>query len=866
MLLTNRLLLLFFFRAFCMKTIVDEVQAQASKSITYPALDPNKPVEPAITVGSSVTTDDNSSWISSSGNFAFGFYGESDGFFVGIRLVVSSTETVVVWTARPDLKRFSKDAFLNFTEEGLFVTPEKEAVAIPLFKFSLNATSANMLDNGNFVVFGSDISNISSTSEVVLATGVTAAAKPGVAYGSSCSSSSRCSSTVGGTYKSIRSCSAYTRCRASTSSDSIIWRSFDFPSDTILGDQYLPCGSNLTSSAGEKDHSIGKYILNFPCGGASLIFYGLKSSRDVWDTGASGGDYNYLNLGDDGRLYLTSSGGNEKDISDYKPNKDTSHVMIYRATLDSDNIFRLYAHNLPDKSTKMVNEIPNIRDSCQNKGICGVNSYCMLVYGNAECKCVPGFEIMSRDSQVTDCRRIKTVPSCVNLTSSAAAVFHMEELNNIAGMENLAYGELSLASREECSNACLNDCNCYAASFIDQKCLKLKLPLTSGRKDDNHPSVTFMKLAGAQSDPAEPQTRREVCIVAIILSAAATISIWIVVIAAFIGAYWFLFRKFREEWRKWELALTEEIAPRYFSYEELRKGSNEFKHVLGKGGYGTVFRADLPIGDSTVAVAVKKLHGAEMEGEREFQAEMRLIGRAYHANIVRLLGFCHDGPSRVIIYELMLRGSLANHIFESRGRRPSWERRAAILLAAARGIHYLHCECETKIIHRDIKPENILIAEDWTAKIADFGLAKLLNKNQMRAATRTLAAGTEGYVAPECEREVAGSEEAQVSEKADVYSYGIVVLETICSKRNMEVKELRKLSLCEMVRESYAANELWKLVDGDEVAAPELEKLVKIGLLCVQEDPNARPVMEDVVMMLEGDIDVPTPPSAPFSL
>ncbi|PKU77917.1 G-type lectin S-receptor-like serine/threonine-protein kinase RLK1 [Dendrobium catenatum] len=840
MLLTNRLLLLFFFRAFCMKTIVDEVQAQASKSITYPALDPNKPVEPAITVGSSVTTDDNSSWISSSGNFAFGFYGESDGFFVGIRLVVSSTETVVVWTARPDLKRFSKDAFLNFTEEGLFVTPEKEAVAIPLFKFSLNATSANMLDNGNFVV----------------------TSKRGVPYESSCGGSTMCRSAPGGTYKPIRSCKGDYGCRPSTSSNIIIWRSFDFPSDTILGDQYLPCGSNLTSSAGEKDHSIGKYILNFPCGGASLFFYGLNSSRKEWDTGASDGDdYKYLNLGDDGRLYFTSSGGNEKDISDYKPNKDTSNVMIYRATFDGDNIFRLYAHNLQDKSTKMVNEIPNIKDNCQTKGICGVNSYCMLVYGNAECKCMPGFENMSRDlSKVTDCRRIKTIPSCFNLTNATTGVFHMEELQNIAGMENLAYEELSSASKEVCSNACLNDCNCYAASFIDQKCLKLKLPLTSGRKDDNHPSVTFMKLAGAESVPAEPQTRREVCIVAIILSVATTISIWIVVIAAFIGAYWFLFRKFREEWRKWELALTEEIAPRYFSYEELRKGSNEFNQVLGKGGYGTVFRAELPIGDNTVPVAVKRLHGAEMEGEREFQAEMRLIGRAYHANIVRLLGFCHDGPSRLIVYELMSRCSLAKHIFESRGRRPSWERRAAILLAAARGIHYLHCECETKIIHRDIKPENILIAEDWTAKIADFGLAKLLNRNQTRAATRTLAAGTEGYVAPECERDVDGrSEEAQVSEKADVYSYGIVVLETICSKRNREVKELRKLSLCEMVWESYAANELWKLVDGDEVAAPELEKLVKIGLLCVQEDPDARPVMEDVVMMLEGDIDVPTP-------
>ncbi|KAL0927113.1 hypothetical protein M5K25_001270 [Dendrobium thyrsiflorum] len=587
MVLTNRLVLLFFFIAFWMKAIVDEVQGLNPK---YRDLDPNIPagfpLAPDITVGSSVTTDDTSSWTSYLGHFAFGFYGESDGFFVGIKLIVSPTETVVVWTARPDLKRFSKDAFLNFTEEGLFVTPEKEAVAIPLFKFSSKATSASMLNNGNFMV-----SNYTPTP----------------------------SEPISGSYD-----------------DYTIWRSFDFPSDTILGHESLPCGSNLTSSAGEKNHSIGKYILNFPCGGTSLVFYGLNSSRIDWDTVAFGDDYNYLNLYGDGRLYLTSSGGNEKAISESTPNQDIPEAMIYRATLDWDNIFRVYAHNFRDNSTKIVNEIPNIKDICQTKGICGINSYCKLVFRNAECKCLPGFESISQDSRVTECRRNKTLPSCVNLTNAAATVFHMEKLDNIVLMDDLAYGVLSMASWEECSNACHNDCNCEASSFVDQKCLKLKLPLTGGRIDNNYPSVTFIKSA-----------------------------------AAFIGAYWLLFWRFREEWRKWELALTEEIAPRYFSYEELRKGSNEFKHQLGKGGHGTVFRADLPIGDHTVAVAVKKLHGAEMEGEREFQAEMRLIGRAYHANIVRLLGFCHDGPSRLIVYELMLRGSLANHIFKSRGQRPS---------------------------------------------------------------------------------------------------------------------------------------------------------------------------------------------------
>ncbi|PSS19589.1 G-type lectin S-receptor-like serine/threonine-protein kinase [Actinidia chinensis var. chinensis] len=299
------------------------------------------------------------------------------------------------------------------------------------------------------------------------------------------------------------------------------------------------------------------------------------------------------------------------------------------------------------------------------------------------------------------------------------------------------------------------------------------------------------------------------------------------------------------------LGLPEELTLQLFSYNELRKATNGFKEELGKGSFGSVYKGTLCKGKKIIAV--KRLEKVVEEGEREFHAEVRAIGRTNHRNLVRLLGYCNEDSKRLLVYEYMSNGSLADLLFKST-RRPDWRERVRIALNVARGILYLHDECEAPIIHCDIKPQNILMDDFWIAKISDFGLSKLLMPDQTR--TFTGVRGTRGYLAPEWQRNT------PISVKADIYSYGIVLLEIVCCRRNLEVHALNpeEVILSSWVYKCFVGRQLTKLVGGEEVDRNTLENMVKVALWCIQDEPHLRPSMKSVVLMLEGITDVSIPP------
>jgi serine/threonine protein kinase len=218
------------------------------------------------------------------------------------------------------------------------------------------------------------------------------------------------------------------------------------------------------------------------------------------------------------------------------------------------------------------------------------------------------------------------------------------------------------------------------------------------------------------------------------------------------------------------------LMPIRYSYSEIRKITKGFKDKLGEGGYGTVYKGKLQSGR---LVAIKMLGKSKANGQ-EFISEVATIGRIHHTNVVQLIGFCAEGPKRALIYEFMPNGSLEKYIFSREGSIPlSIEKTYEISLGVARGIEYLHQGCDMQILHFDIKPHNILLDENFTPKVSDFGLAKLYPADDS-IVSLTAARGTLGYIAPELFYKNIGG----VSYKADVYSFGMLLMEMASRRKN----------------------------------------------------------------------------------
>lgn len=308
------------------------------------------------------------------------------------------------------------------------------------------------------------------------------------------------------------------------------------------------------------------------------------------------------------------------------------------------------------------------------------------------------------------------------------------------------------------------------------------------------------------------------------------------------------------------LVATELRGPVNFDFKILRDATNKFDKAnkLGEGGFGEVYKGMLTNGK---IIAVKKLSlGQSARVIPEFEREVKLISNVHHRNLVRLLGCCNKGQERLLVYEYMPNSSLDRVLFGEGSQCLTWETRFGIILGTARGLAYLHDDFHVRIIHRDIKSSNILLDESFCPKIADFGLARPLPEDRSHLSTRV--AGTLGYTAPEY------AVQGQLTEKADIYSYGVVVLEIISGRKCIDMKQPPHMQyLVQWVWKLYETEEVLEMVDknmGDNYAKEEVLRMIQLGLLCTQASVTQRPSMSEIVAMLVSNTEIHTLQTTPM--
>ncbi|MFS7931797.1 putative protein kinase RLK-Pelle-LRR-VIII-1 family [Helianthus anomalus] len=286
---------------------------------------------------------------------------------------------------------------------------------------------------------------------------------------------------------------------------------------------------------------------------------------------------------------------------------------------------------------------------------------------------------------------------------------------------------------------------------------------------------------------------------------------------------------------------------RWFSYDELKKSTNNFSetNLIGSGGYGNVYKGVIPGGPM---VAIKRAEQGSMQGGFEFKTEIELLSRVHHKNLVGLVGFYFEKKEQMLVYEYMSKGTLRESLSGKSETRLDWKRRLRVALGCARGLTYLHELADPPIIHRDIKSTNILLDEDLTAKVADFGLSKLISDSE-KGHVSTQVKGTLGYLDPQYYMT------QQLTDKSDVYSFGVVMLELVTAKLPIVkgkyiVREVR-LAMDKTDEEEYGLRELLDPNLKDSFLTG-FGRFIQLAMQCVEESAADRPTMSDIVKVLEN--------------
>ncbi|CAN8303308.1 unnamed protein product [Cochlearia groenlandica] len=660
-----------------------------------------------------------------------------------------------------------------------------------------------------------------------------------------------------------------------------LWESFESPTDSIVLGQKIPIGKFLSGSVSPSNFSKGDYKFLVGESDALMQWKGQNYWKLRMHTRAnvdSNFPVEYLTVTTSG-LALMGRNGTTVIISVALPLTTDFRV----AKMDSSGKFIVSRFSGND----MVSEFSGPTDSCQIPFVCGKLRLCVLDSGSESQSCSCPDE-MRLDADKSTC-----VP--VSQSSSLPVSCQASNISYLQLGLGVSYFSTRFTDPAEhgldlsaCQNFCSKDCSCFGVFYdnTSQSCYMVKDSFGSLSLVKNSPDsqdlIGYVKLS-IKKPNAQPLGNKDkgtsFPLIALVLLPCSGLLLLIA-----LGLIWWrrcAVMRYKSIYKKRSGSFESEDLgsfhipglPQKFQFEELEKATENFKLLIGSGGFGAVYKGLLP--DKTL-VAVKKITNYGLHGRQEFCTEIAIIGNIRHTNLVKLRGFCARGRQLLLVYEYMNHGSLEKTLFSGNGPVLEWQERFDIALGTARGLAYLHSGCEQKIIHCDVKPENILLHDHFQPKISDFGLSKLLSQEE--SSLFTTMRGTRGYLAPEWITNTA------ISEKADVYSYGMVLLELVSGRKNCSFRS-RSNSVTEdnnnpnnsssttttgtglvyfplYALDMHEQGRYMELGDprlDGRVTSQEVGKLVRIALCCVHEEPALRPTMAAVVGMLEGSIPLGNP-------
>ncbi|GLJ27694.1 hypothetical protein SUGI_0543670 [Cryptomeria japonica] len=611
-----------------------------------------------------------------------------------------------------------------------------------------------------------------------------------------------------------------------------LWQSFDYPVDTLLPGMWFGGQQKLIGWKNSMDPAAGLFSIQLDPSGATQFVLTWHDSVQYWKSGTW-----------NGQIFSGVPELVNGDLYNISFKRTSSGLYLSYTVLDvvscflkiksgAIQIFSLF----DDTKPFMIGSRP--RDQCDVYGLCGAYGSCNS--NNLQfCSCVEGFS--PADNRAWESQDWWS-SGCVR--QSPLSCDTDEFIDPGVTLSDDSASSYPAPTKEDCQKACVRNCSCTAFTFSSPlgPCKIWSRDLLNMQNSRLSVSIRVAASALPRSHKAPPSSKLKTIIIVSALALALALSIIL----------FLMWHRYRLRQPMDTCEDSSESSLRMFSYKELKIATRNFTTKLGSGGFGSVFRGSLT--DGTL-VAVKKLEGSKQQ-EKQFRAEISSLGSIQHGNLIRLRGFCAEGSKRLLVYDYMPNGSLNSFLFKSKPKVFDWKTRFQIALGTARGLVYLHDECRDRIIHGDIKPENILLDGNFSPKLADFGLSKLVGRDFSNVLTTTR--GTAWYLAPEW---ISG---LPITSKVDVYSFGITLLEIISGRRSLDlsVQDSSQYYFPAWAAAQICQGQMINIVDESVAAEADVEEVRRasvVGLLCIEKEEERRPSMEQVLRMLEGTMEPQTP-------